>query len=213
MAEHLRNDHSIPSNQQQLSIMVAMSERPIDDDEILACPLCPDELYLSKLQNHIAEHLETISLFVLPIVEDEDEDADSDKVAGTGSKSNRDETGTQATLSSLGFSQTDEKDGTQQDFSQLLSMEEATGEVKCETWGAGEATSAVLQNLSTDITSTNSEYAIALDLAPLQQQFTNQISEARKTKNTARTEQTLKALNFWIAPAWLRLIRTLHHHI
>ena len=170
MIEHLHSAHSSSPPQHQLPMLIEMSERPIDEDEILPCPLCPSEMYLSRLQPHLAEHLETISLFVLPNEVEESEDTDSDKVAWTGSKPDQNETGTQATLSSLGFSQTDEKGQTKENFSKLLSMEETQGKVKCETWGADEAISAAVQKSNTSETSIIAEGLIGPGLALPQQE-------------------------------------------
>ena len=64
-----------------------VSERPIDEDEIVACPLCPDELYLKTLRIHLSKHLEEIALHALPLFDDdegddEDDDADSRRAIG-----------------------------------------------------------------------------------------------------------------------------------
>lgn len=71
MAGHLLNDHSADITEEQLPLLLTLSERPVDEDAIFGCPLCPDELYLNRLDAHIAEHLEEISLFALPTGEDE----------------------------------------------------------------------------------------------------------------------------------------------
>jgi hypothetical protein len=71
-SNHTLEQHifSIPPN--QLPVLVEMSERPMDDMTIVRCPLCPDERRLLTLHIHIAEHLEAISLFALPLNIDED---------------------------------------------------------------------------------------------------------------------------------------------
>jgi tetratricopeptide (TPR) repeat protein len=179
MAEHLRNDYSSSLAQQQLPILVAMSERPIDEDEIFACPLCPDELYLGNLQNHLAEHLETISLFVLPaeVDEDEDEDIDSNNVAKTRPNPDQDESGTQSTLSSLGFSQSNETgqinktSQTREEFSKLLLLALVEDKEKCEIWGANEAISAAMLESNMVDTPTKHEDAIRPGMTPLQQEI------------------------------------------
>lgn len=84
MVGHVRNAH--PSSVDQLPILIEMSERPIDEGEVLACPLCPGKLSLRKLQNYLAGYLEGVSLFVLPNEADENHNADSDKAAMTRSK-------------------------------------------------------------------------------------------------------------------------------
>ncbi|KAF2682187.1 hypothetical protein K458DRAFT_488874 [Lentithecium fluviatile CBS 122367] len=64
--EHTREFHSASVVEQQYPVLLAMSERACDQQEIESCPLCPDELQWKTLQGHLAEHLESIALFVLP---------------------------------------------------------------------------------------------------------------------------------------------------
>lgn len=81
---HIKEKHSDTSELHHLPILMEVSERPIDEDEIVACPLCPDELYLRTLRTHLSKHLEDIALSVLPLNAEDDEDADSQKAAGSG---------------------------------------------------------------------------------------------------------------------------------
>jgi hypothetical protein len=60
-----------------------MSERQIDEMNIVPCRLCKDELRPITLQSHLAEYLESISLFVLSTAVGEDEDIKSED-AGIG---------------------------------------------------------------------------------------------------------------------------------
>ncbi|ORY12687.1 hypothetical protein BCR34DRAFT_287730 [Clohesyomyces aquaticus] len=84
---HIRECHTGLSEQHQLSILVEVSERPTEEDEIVACPLCPDELYLKTLRTHLSEHLEEIALFVLPLSIEESDDTDSKRAGGGESPS------------------------------------------------------------------------------------------------------------------------------
>lgn len=52
-------------NDGQLSFLLTLSERSVDDESIDRCPLCPMTLSLPRLYAHIAQHLEHLSLFVL----------------------------------------------------------------------------------------------------------------------------------------------------
>lgn len=81
---HIKEKHSDTSELHHLPILMEVSERPIDEDEIVACPLCPDELYLRTLRTHLSKHLEDIALSVLPLNVEDEEDADSQKAAGSG---------------------------------------------------------------------------------------------------------------------------------
>ena len=82
--EHIKALHSKTVSASQLSSLVELSERPIDKMEITPCPLCPEERHLLDLQNHLAQHLESIALFILSTNsgEDDQEDGKSDKTAG-----------------------------------------------------------------------------------------------------------------------------------
>jgi hypothetical protein len=53
-----------------------MSARKIYVMETTQCPLCPEARELKVLEDHLAEHLESIALFVLPTEVDEGEEAD-----------------------------------------------------------------------------------------------------------------------------------------
>lgn len=66
-------NHPERVNNGQLSFLLTLSERPVDDESIDRCPLCPMTLSLPRLYAHIAQHLEHLSLFVLfSYVEDGD---------------------------------------------------------------------------------------------------------------------------------------------
>ena len=46
--------------------------------------MCPNDLYLNRLLNHVVEHMEEISLFVLPVKsEGDDDDAGSRAMQGS----------------------------------------------------------------------------------------------------------------------------------
>lgn len=74
---HLREVHSDHVLEHQIPVVAEISERVIDEDTILQCSLCPDELFLARLREHTAEHLEELALFVLPMQSGEEDDADS----------------------------------------------------------------------------------------------------------------------------------------
>lgn len=66
MAEHLHQAHSNSFSHHEFHLALAMSEQPIDESEIQACPFYPVEKSPGKLRTHIIEHLEAIAFFVLP---------------------------------------------------------------------------------------------------------------------------------------------------
>ena len=80
--QHINDSHSVSLPNYQLSVLINISEREIDETENFPCPLCPDEGRLKTLQDHIAEHLESISLFVLPAEIEGEDETNSQDVAG-----------------------------------------------------------------------------------------------------------------------------------
>ena len=90
-ARHVVESHFTSITEQQLPILVEMSERQMDGMEIMACPLCPDERRLMSLQAHIAGHLESIALFVLLDEADQDCGGGSQQAADGRTSSNPDD--------------------------------------------------------------------------------------------------------------------------
>lgn len=70
--QHLRTAHTIALPEEQVPVLIDISERSVDVMEIASCPLCPDERRICKLSDHVAEHLESLALFVLPTGEHAD---------------------------------------------------------------------------------------------------------------------------------------------
>ncbi|KAJ3580541.1 hypothetical protein NPX13_g20 [Xylaria arbuscula] len=85
LVQHLRDNHSGNWTDRQLSIILEMSERPMEESIILPCSLCTSELSLNKLLDHIAEHLEELSLFALPVNSELDDNNNSNRVIGVDS--------------------------------------------------------------------------------------------------------------------------------
>ncbi|KAF2793116.1 hypothetical protein K505DRAFT_386323 [Melanomma pulvis-pyrius CBS 109.77] len=83
--EHIGEVHSKSMiKNEQLSVLLQISERQVDDTEIMSCPLCPDKLRLMELESHLAEKLESISLLALSSsVQDNMETTETQDVAPT----------------------------------------------------------------------------------------------------------------------------------
>ncbi|KXJ88745.1 hypothetical protein Micbo1qcDRAFT_15887 [Microdochium bolleyi] len=83
MAHHLQSKHddvlSADISAQRLALTLNACERQIDAESIQTCPLCPMVLRFSRLMDHIAEHLEEISLFALPSQAPVEGDGDGEK--------------------------------------------------------------------------------------------------------------------------------------
>ncbi|ORY08199.1 hypothetical protein BCR34DRAFT_590047 [Clohesyomyces aquaticus] len=84
---HVNDLHSTIVTEQQQLVLLQMSERQVDEMEIVACPLCPDERRLMILENHLADHLESMALFVLPSYVDDDDPNTSSRGMGGGESS------------------------------------------------------------------------------------------------------------------------------
>ncbi|KAH7174588.1 uncharacterized protein B0J16DRAFT_348844 [Fusarium flagelliforme] len=123
MADHLKKSHT-ESATSQLAIFLEMSERPLDDDYRMECVLCTSQLALSRLLDHLAQHMEEIALFVLPSLSDEDEDANSNAARLSRDQDwNTPEANTKTPDSSLGFSDIDWAERPRQDaqvFTRLI---------------------------------------------------------------------------------------------
>ncbi|KAI0909371.1 hypothetical protein F4823DRAFT_594729 [Ustulina deusta] len=103
LVQHLHESHPGNWTDRQLSIILEMSERPMEESIILPCSLCKSELSLAKLLDHLAAHMEEISLFVLPNDSEFDDDTNSNNVMGTDTQESGDKRET-SPLSSLRFS-------------------------------------------------------------------------------------------------------------
>jgi Zn finger protein HypA/HybF involved in hydrogenase expression len=80
---HVKELHSAALSEEKFPILLEISERQLDETEIVACPLCPDERRFTILENHLAEHLESIALFVfLPDMGEAEDGIDSDGAVG-----------------------------------------------------------------------------------------------------------------------------------
>jgi hypothetical protein len=86
MAQHIREKHSETFTETKLPALLDICERAEDPNEPTECPLCPDTLSLSRLQSHLALHLEDLSLFVLPVDVD-----DTKKEGDVGQKESHDD--------------------------------------------------------------------------------------------------------------------------
>ena len=136
MGTHLRTNHPRSWTEQQLSILLDMSEGPLDETQVLACPICPNELYLSRLLPHLADHMEEISLFVLPSVSNGDKD-DSSRAIQAARTADKTGMGSATSDVSLAFSAPDAKERPpeyQQILKELADSTPADSLSKAITW-------------------------------------------------------------------------------
>ena len=86
---HIKQDHPTACAPHQLQALIDLCISPVDKHLLEQCPLCLQEG--QQLRSHLARHLRTLSLFVLPNTIGVDrEDIDSDAVQSGGSEEHED---------------------------------------------------------------------------------------------------------------------------
>lgn len=65
LRDHINLEHMGEISQEHIQSFVALSERSADRHTNTPCPLCPEVQPLMDLEGHLAEHLESLALFVL----------------------------------------------------------------------------------------------------------------------------------------------------
>lgn len=83
LVDHLNQSHSEEIPQEHVQSFVALSERSADRHTNTPCPLCPEVRPLMDLEGHLAEHLESIALFVLGAEFDADKIEESGRSSGS----------------------------------------------------------------------------------------------------------------------------------
>ena len=140
METHLKAHHHGLFSESQLPIVLDMCDRPIDDNEQSLCILCGEEMPLSKLQSHLAMHLEDIALFVLPSsVEDGEADGGSKMTNQAAKLKSEAETDGDklSSVSSVHFCDSRSEHGYKQtstDFQKLLTMKQPEFNFKVTLW-------------------------------------------------------------------------------
>jgi len=66
MADHIRSTHHHRFKAGQLPVLLDISEGPVDETKSQSCPFCSAAFSMKRLMDHIAGHMEELSLFVLP---------------------------------------------------------------------------------------------------------------------------------------------------
>ncbi|KAI3342035.1 hypothetical protein F4824DRAFT_271959 [Ustulina deusta] len=66
MTEHLRRVHNPSIKDRELTSLLEMSERPIDEAHVDNCPFCHGSMSTKRLLDHMAGHMEELALFSLP---------------------------------------------------------------------------------------------------------------------------------------------------
>lgn len=166
MSTHLQEHYgdSIPSA--QVDIILDLCDHQVDpsDDNTESCILCGKEISLSVWHDHVAAHMESLSLFVLPSPENDEEINEGSVISGRADAldSNDDGTGSLSKASSLGFSVAGDHGQTPAEFTRILADEEVGYISKLSTW----------EIIDTDDKSIpNSKSQIEMDLQSLIEDF------------------------------------------
>ena len=138
MVAHLHDKHSGSWNHHQLPVLMDICEAPLDEARIIACPMCPNELLLNRLLSHLAEHMEEISLFVLPAISEGDEDVGSHTMRGSRTADNSD-AGSAPSETSLDFTLPDATERPpeyEKNFERIARLEEQDSYSKATDWNS-----------------------------------------------------------------------------
>ncbi|KAI8632051.1 hypothetical protein F5Y19DRAFT_422956 [Xylariaceae sp. FL1651] len=172
MSIHLQDHYEDPIPSAQMNIILDLCDRQADafDHNTESCILCGEEVSLSAWHDHVAGHMENISLFVLPTPEDDKEETEGSTISGKADilDSSNDSTGSLSMASSLGFSAAGDYGQTSAEFAKMLACEEVEYTSKLATWKATD---------EDDLSMLNTEGQLAIGSDPLIEEF----EELKKT--------------------------------
>ncbi|KAI0460434.1 hypothetical protein F5B21DRAFT_510700 [Xylaria acuta] len=78
MTEHLRRVHNSSIRDRELTALLEMSERPINEACVDKCPFCHGSMSTKKLLDHMAGHMEELALLSLPRSHEDIEEMEDD---------------------------------------------------------------------------------------------------------------------------------------
>ncbi|KAF2969664.1 hypothetical protein GQX73_g3944 [Xylaria multiplex] len=114
MSTHLQGHYGDPIPPAQMNIILDLCDRQVDpsSNHTDSCILCGEEMSLSALYDHVATHMENLSVFILPIPEGDEEDTRGSVISGRADILNSINDGTSSSpgVSSLGFSAAEDDD-------------------------------------------------------------------------------------------------------
>ncbi|KAJ8127030.1 hypothetical protein O1611_g6607 [Lasiodiplodia mahajangana] len=129
MSMHLQKHYEEPISPDQMSILLDLCNRQIDpsSDNTDSCILCGDQVCLSAWHDHVGAHMETLSLFVLPVPDDDDEETEGSIISGKADMLDPNDAGSRsaAGASSLRFSDTPDRRQTVAELPEIASETEA----------------------------------------------------------------------------------------
>ncbi|KAI1757847.1 hypothetical protein F4782DRAFT_480238 [Xylaria castorea] len=67
MTRHIRYVHNSSISDRELTPLLELSERPINETYVDKCPFCHSSMSTKKLLDHMASHMEELALFSLPL--------------------------------------------------------------------------------------------------------------------------------------------------
>ncbi|KAI0098654.1 hypothetical protein GGR51DRAFT_577007 [Nemania sp. FL0031] len=108
MSIHLKEHYNEAVSPDQMSILLDLCDRQVDpsSNNTELCVLCGDEVFLSAWHDHVGAHMETLSLFVLPVPEADEDENEGSMNSGKAVDLNNAHNSAVSGVSSLGFSGT-----------------------------------------------------------------------------------------------------------
>ncbi|KAI0415957.1 hypothetical protein F5X98DRAFT_206235 [Xylaria grammica] len=140
MLTHLQGHYgdSIPPD--QMDIILDLCDRQVDpsNNHTESCILCGKECPLSEWHDHVAAHMEDLSIFVLPAPEDDEGQAEGSVISGGADVlgSNDDCTSSVSKASSLGFSEAGDHGQIPTEFAKIFADKEPGYASKFPAWNA-----------------------------------------------------------------------------
>ncbi|KAK4444377.1 hypothetical protein QBC34DRAFT_415409 [Podospora aff. communis PSN243] len=83
MTSHVASNHGDVHDVENLRAILDLHERPLDEAASSQCPLCPFSANTNRVLNHVAEHMEQLSLFALCPLGDDQGNRDVPRVQNT----------------------------------------------------------------------------------------------------------------------------------
>ncbi|KAI3318819.1 hypothetical protein HD806DRAFT_511072 [Xylariaceae sp. AK1471] len=200
MSTHLQEHYgdSIPSA--QMDIILDLCNRQVDpsDKNTEACILCREDISLSAWHDHVAAHMENLSLFVLPAPENDEEETEGSIISGKAEvlDSNDESTGSVSKASSLRFSAAGDHGQTTAEFAKIIAYKEVGYTSKLSTWKATD---------EDNITILNTESQIKPDPGSLIEEFEELRKTLEQNMQTAKRDNSLKRMNVLISNLYERM--------
>ncbi|KAI0548223.1 hypothetical protein F4679DRAFT_551675 [Xylaria curta] len=138
MLMHLQEHYGDSIPLAQISIIVDICDRQVDPshNHIESCIMCGEEVLMPAWHDHVATHMEDLSLFVLPAPEDDEKETGGSIISGGADvfNSSNDSAASAPSASSLKFSEAGGHDQIPAEFARIIANEEQEYTSKVSEW-------------------------------------------------------------------------------